>query len=100
MILQVRPCLIIKSPLINYDFNKKLHISSKFGLKFFSEIESLFHNSWPFYDKTSWLPVTPFFHAFYYVLGVVFQKIAAASHPFSSRKMIRYECRKDIFETN
>ena len=42
MILQVRPCLIIKSPLIKYDFNKKLHISSKFGLICFLKLEVYF----------------------------------------------------------
>ena len=26
----------------------------------FSEVGSLFQNSWPFYDRTSWLSVTPF----------------------------------------
>ena len=60
----------------------------------FSEIGSLFQNSWPFYDRTSWLSVTPFFHPFYYVLGVVFQKIAAANHPFFTREIIGYECQK------
>ena len=38
----------------------------------------------------------PFFHAFYYVLGIVFQKIVAASHPFFSREIICYERQKDI----
>ena len=64
--------------------------------KMFSEIGSLFQNSWPFYDRTSWLSVIPFCHAFYYALGFVFQNTAAASHPFFSREIIRYERRKDI----
>ena len=62
----------------------------------FSEIGSLFQNSWPFYDRTSWLSVTPFFPRVYYILGVVFQKIAAASHPFFSHEIIHYEHRKDM----
>ena len=78
-----------KAAVINYDFNKKLYICSK---KTFSEIGSLFQNFWLFYDRTS---VTLFFHAFYYVLGVVFQKVVAASHPFFSCEIIHYERRKD-----
>ena len=37
-----------------------------------------------------------FFHAFYYVLGVVFQKMVADSLPFFSRKIVRYERPKDM----
>ena len=64
--------------------------------KMFSEIGSLFQNSSPFYDRTLWLSVTPFFHVLYYVLGLVFQKIMAASHTFFSSEIIRYERRKDM----
>ena len=63
MICQVRPCQIIKPPMINYDFNKK-YIFVPNLVENVSEIGSLFQNSWPFYDRTSWLSVTPFFTHF------------------------------------
>ena len=59
----MRPCLIINSPAINYDFNKILYNVYLFLIwsKMFSEIGSLLQNSWPFYDGTSLLSVKPFF---------------------------------------
>ena len=92
----MRPYLITMSPVINNDFDKKIIYLTLIWSKMFSEIGSLFQNSWPFYDRTSWMSVTPFFHAFYYILGVVFQKIAAASHPFFSHEIRRYEHQKDM----
>ena len=59
----MRQCLIIKSLAINYDFNKNIYIFvPNLVENVFSEIGSLFQNSWPFYDRTSWLSVShPFF---------------------------------------
>ena len=87
--------LIINSPVKNYDFNKKLYIYSLFVWKCCLKLA--------LYFKISGRPtvhhgcqVTPFFHALYYILGVVFKKIATAGHTFFSSEIICYERQKDI----